>query len=299
MQSPLFYLKNPSIVGTILLFKINKILPDRLYLKILYRLTMKKKLNLSNPKTFNEKLQWLKLYNRKPEYTSMVDKYCAKQYVANHIGKEYIIPTLGIWDKVEDIEWDKLPEQFVLKTTHGSGGSSVVICKDKSTFDKKNALKKMKWSLKYSDTYGHYKEWPYKNVRKRIIAEKFIATLGDLKDYKFFCFNGKVKLFKIDFGRFVEHHANYYSTDGKILPFGEKACTPDYSHIEIMPKNLTKMIELAEKLSRGIPFLRVDFYNVNGTIFFGELTFFPAGGVGSFTDEKWDKQLGDYLVISN
>ena len=203
MQSPIFYLKTPSILFVVLLFKINKFLPDTLYLKLLYWLTMKKRLNLSNPKTFNEKLQWLKLYDRKSIYTIMVDKFSVKQYVADRIGEEYVIPTLGVWDNANDIEWNKLPEQFVLKTTHGSGGSSVVICKDKSRFNKESAIKKMNWSLKHSDTYAHYKEWPYKNVRKRVIAEKFIVSSGDLKDYKFFCFNGKVRLFKIDFGRFV------------------------------------------------------------------------------------------------
>lgn len=299
MQSPIFYLKTPSILFVVLLFKINKFLPDTLYLKLLYWLTMKKRLNLSNPKTFNEKLQWLKLYDRKSIYTIMVDKFSVKQYVADRIGEEYVIPTLGVWDNANDIEWNKLPEQFVLKTTHGSGGSSVVICKDKSRFNKESAIKKMNWSLKHSDTYAHYKEWPYKNVRKRVIAEKFIVSSGDLKDYKFFCFNGKVRLFKIDFGRFVEHHANYYSPEGKILPFGEEVCTPDYSHEEIMPNNLAKMIELAETLSKDIPFLRVDFYNIDGKILFGELTFFPAGGVGRFTDDKWDKQLGDLLIIPN
>lgn len=297
MQTPLFYIKNPSVFATILLLKANHLLPETTYLKLLYRLTMKKVLNLNNPITFNEKLQWLKLFNRKPEYTNMVDKYEVKKYVAECIGEEYIIPTLGVWDRPEDIDFDRLPAQFVLKTTHGSGGSSVVICKNKEMFDKKYAKQRMHWSLKHSDTYAHYKEWPYKNVHKRVIAEKFIVSNGDLKDYKFFCFNGNVRLFKVDFGRFVEHHANYYSPTGVLLPFGEKLCPPDFSHVEQMPDNLPQMIVLAEKLSKNIPFLRVDFYNVEGKIYFGELTFFPAGGVGAFTDEKWDVELGNYLIL--
>lgn len=297
MQTPLFYIKNPSIFATIMLFKVNKLLSDRTYLKLLYRLTMKKKLNLSNPVTFNEKLQWLKLYNRKPEYTKMVDKYEVKKIVAECIGDEYIIPTLGVWERPEDIDFNNLPNQFVLKTTHGSGGSSVVICKNKKFFDKTNAQHRMKWSIEHSDTYAHYKEWPYKDVHKRIIAEKFISSNGDLRDYKFFCFNGKVRLFKIDFGRHIEHHANYYSPAGELLPFGEKVCSPDFSHTEVIPDNLSEMIVLAEKLSKNVPFLRVDFYNVEGKIYFGELTFFPAGGVGAFTDEKWDIELGNYLSL--
>lgn len=297
MQTPLFYIKNPNILATILLLKVNKFLPETIYLKILYRLTMNKKLNLINPVTFNEKLQWLKLYNRKPEYTMMVDKYEVKKYVAECIGEEYIIPTLGVWERPNEIDFDSLPNQFVLKTTHGSGGSSVVICKNKETFNKKNAIERMKWSIKHSDTYAHYKEWPYKNVRRKILAEEFLKTDGDLKDYKFFCFNGSVRLFKVDFGRFVEHRANYYSPSGDILPFGEKIYPPDFTHIEVMPENLSEMITLAEKLSKNIPFLRVDFYNVQGKIYFGELTFFPAGGVGAFTDEKWDIELGNYLTL--
>lgn len=307
MQSFGFYVKNPRIFMVGLLFRFGKLLPDKLYLTVLYRLTMGKKLDLKNPRTFNEKLQWLKLYYRKPEFTNMVDKFAVKKYVENRIGKEYVIPTLGIWNSSDDIDWDCLPNQFVLKTTHGSGGHSVSICKDKEKFDIEAAKTKMEWSLKCSDTYIHYKEWPYKNVKKRIIAEEFInpakyAPLGDavdfdLKDYKFFCFNGKVRCFKVDFGRFTNHHANYYSPLGEILPFGETCCTPDFLHKEILPENLSKMIELAEKLSFGLPFIRVDLYNIYGKIYFGELTFFPAGGVGAFTDQEWDRKLGDWLEL--
>lgn len=276
-------------------------LPDATYLKLLYRFKMGHRLNLKNPQTFTEKLQWLKLYNRKPEYPTMVDKYAVKQYVANIIGDDYIIPTLGVWDKPEEIDWDSLPKQFVLKTTHGGGGCGVVICRDKGTFDKTSALAKLKESLA-SDIYSSLREWPYKNVPKRIIAEKFMSSEEspapkDLLDYKFFCFNGKVKFFKVDFGRFVEHHANYYDTDGKLLPFGEKKFEPAPAHIIELPNNLREMILLAERLSKNEPFLRVDFYNVNGTIFFGELTFYPASGMGKWTTEEADSIIGDYLYV--
>lgn len=276
-------------------------LPDATYLKLLYRFKMGHRLNLKNPQTFTEKLQWLKLYNRKPEYTQMVDKLAVKEYVADRIGAEYIIPTLGVWDRPDEIDWDSLPNQFVLKTTHGGGGGGVVICRDKGTFDKTSALAKLKESMA-SDIYSSLREWPYKNVPKRIIAEKFMSSEEspapkDLLDYKFFCFNGKVKFFKVDFGRFVEHHANYYDTDGKLLPFGEINFEPDPAHIIELPNNLREMILLAERLSKNEPFLRVDFYNVNGTIFFGELTFYPASGMGKWTTEEADSIIGDYLYV--
>lgn len=276
-------------------------LPDATYLKLLYRFKMGHRLNLKNPQTFTEKIQWLKLYNRQPEYTKMVDKYAVKEYVAKKIGEEYIIPTLGVWDKPEDIDWDSLPNQFVLKTTHGGGGGGVVICKDKTTFDKASAIAKLKESMD-SDIYSGLREWPYKNVPKRIIVEKFMApekspTPNDLPDYKFFCFNGKVRFFKVDFGRFVEHHANYYDTDGNLLPFGEKSFEPDPNYIIKLPNNLKDMIALAERLSKNEPFLRVDFYNVNGKIFFGELTFYPASGLGKWTTEEADKEIGMFLKL--
>lgn len=278
-----------------------KWLPDRIYLKLLFRFKMGCRLNLKNPKTFNEKLQWLKLYNRKPEYTTMVDKYAVKQYVANIIGEEYIIPTLGIWDKFDDIDFSTLPQQFVLKTTHGGGGGGVVICRDKNTFNKVDAKDRIESSMR-SDIYKSLREWPYKDVPKRIIAEKFMAleqsvSLGELLDYKFFCFNGKVKFFKVDFGRFVEHHANYYSPDGKLLGFGERVCEPAPDYPIELPNNLGEMISLAEKLSAKEPFLRVDFYNVNGKIYFGELTFYPASGMGRWTTEEADIKIGGYLEL--
>ena len=276
-------------------------LSDATYLKLLYRFKMGRRLDLKDPKTFTEKLQWLKLYNRKPEYTTMVDKYAVKEYVANIIGEKYIIPTLDVWEKPEDIDWESLPQQFVLKTTHGGGGGGVVICKDKATFDKENAIAKLNQSLN-SDIYSALREWPYKNVPKRIIAEKFMTpekSLGsqDLSDYKFFCFNGKVRFFKVDFGRFIEHHANYYSPEGELLELGEKTLEPVPDYPIELPNNLNEMILLAEKLSENEPFLRVDFYNLKGMIYFGELTFYPAGGMGKWTTDEADRTIGEYLRI--
>lgn len=417
---------------------------DKVYLSLRYRCQMGHWIDWKHPKTFTEKLQWLKIYDYKPEYTQMVDKLAAKDYVAARIGEKYIIPTLGVWDKVEEIDWDALPDQFVLKTTHGGGSCGVVVCTDKSQLDKEKAIKKLETSMQ-TNAGETYRERPYLNVPRKILAEKFIAerklstslqhnelpdykffcfngepkflyvsdspnhelaflntdwtlapfgrkdykplqnippkpenldemldiarrlshgkahirvdlynvgghvyfgeltfytgaglipftpeeydkVLGDmlklptggvkilikdnkiiedtengpfeeLKDYKFFCFGGKVKCFKIDFGRFVEHHANYYSPEGDLLPFGEKGLEPDPAHEEIMPNNLKAMISVAEKLSEGFKFLRVDLYNVKGNIYFGELTFYPAAGMGAFVPEVWDGKLGDMLGL--
>ena len=280
-----------------------KFLPDKVYLTLRYRCKVGKWINWKNPQTFTEKLQWLKLYNRQGEYSVMVDKYAVKQYVSNIIGSEYIIPTLGVWDNVDSINWESLPDQFVLKTTHGGGGCGVVICRNKRTFDKQDAIVKLNQSLK-QDIYLDMREWPYKAVPRRIIAEKFISSpninkVEELKDYKFFCFGGKVKFLKVDFGRFVEHHANYYLPDKTLLRFGENDCPPIYSYPIEFPQNFPQMVTMAEKLSEGCPFLRVDMYSIGDKIYFGELTFYPASGFGTFTQHIHDKLIGEMLNIPN
>ena len=269
---------------------------DKFMVKILYRDVFGRKLNLDSPKTFNEKMQWLKLYNRKDIYTSYVDKFAVKDIVAKKIGKEYIIPTLKVYDSIDEISLSDLPNQFVLKCTHDSG--TVVICSNKKELNVKESKDKLKKRM--SENYFYrLREWPYKNVKPRIIAEEFIndGKEGQLKDYKFFCFNGRVKFLKIDFDRFSNHRANYYDLNMKLLPFGEVDFMPDRNHIEKKPQNFEKMLELAEVLSEGLPFIRVDFYNVDGKIYFGELTFFPASGLGKFTDEKWDVEIGNMLEL--
>ena len=272
---------------------------DKQILKLKFLILMHSKLNLKNPKTFNEKLQWLKLYNRCPEYTTMVDKHAVKKYIAESIGEEYIIPTLGVWNTVDEIEWETLPNQFVIKTTHYGGGLGVIICKDKKSFNKSKAIKSLSRALK-ADLYYTLREWPYKNVPKKIIAEQYMVDESgqELKDYKFFCFNGRVECFKVDFNRFSLHRANYYDRDARMLPFGEIACPADHSKLLNIPTNIGKMIELAEKLAKDIPFVRIDFYNIKGKIYFGEITFFPASGLGKFKPNEWDFILGEKLVIN-
>lgn len=436
----LYAYKRPRVLLTYVWRKMSPILPARLYLKVMYRLRMGYWMDLNNPVTFNEKLQWLKLNDHNPDYIKMVDKYEVKDYVANILGREYIIPTLGVWDRVEDIEWDKLPNQFVLKCTHDSGG--LVICKDKARLDIETAKKKLRKSLS-TNYYNEGKEWPYKHVKRRIIAEQYIEprpdvkdlpdykffcfngevkglyvatdrqkegedlkmdfydaefnhlpmrqshgnanvppkkpknfeimkraaeqlsqgihhvrvdfyeieegvlfgemtffsfsgmlsfqpdewdkrfgemltlpgekrggviirisadgslsyTKPDLYDYKFFCFNGEVKFFKVDYGRYVDHHANYYSPQGDFLAFGEK-CYPFDENADIyLPSNLREMVQLAQRIAEGHSFVRVDLYNNNGKILFGEITFFPFSGFGEFNPKEYDQKIGGLFQV--
>lgn len=272
-------------------------MPDKLFLQKEFALHMGKKLDLDNPQTFNEKLQWLKLYNRKPEYTTMVDKYAAKQYVADRIGEEYIIPTLGVWNHFDDIDFDALPNQFVLKCTHDSGG--LVICKDKSIFDKAAAKRKIEHCLKRKYYYIH-REWPYKNVPPRIIAEKYMSdgVSDELNDYKLMCFDGKVKATFVCDSRFSKEglHITFYDTDWTRMPFEREGHPSSSVRIE-KPATFDEMIKVAEKLADKIPFLRVDFYEVKGKPYFGEMTFFPAGGNEKFSPEQWDKTLGEWITL--
>lgn len=276
-------------------YKLLSLLPDKLFIQLKFFKNFHRLPNLKHPKTFNEKLQWLKLYDRNPYYTKLVDKYEVKKIVAELIGEQYIIPTLGVWDSAEDIDFEKLPDKFVLKATHDSG--RVIICKDKSKLDIAKAREEMAYSLK-RDFYALTREWPYKNVPRRIIAEAFIEDKsGDLKDYKFFCFNGKVEFFKVDFDRFTGHKANYYNTNWNILPFEEIVCPSDKNQIHEKPENFDKMIEFAEILAKGLPFSRIDFYNNEGNIYFGETTFFPNSGMGKFNPEEADNKLGALIKL--
>lgn len=291
-------INNPTLIARRILSKTARLWPDRLYLKALYRLKMGVKLNLKTPKTFNEKLNWLKLYNRKSEYTQMVDKLAVKEYVTEKIGKEYIIPTLGAWNNFDEIDFSLLPDKFVLKTTNGGDGNGVVICTDKSKFDKEQVRLRLSKSL-LSDIYTSYREWPYKDVKKKIFAEKYITddAVGELRDYKFFCFNGNVQFCKADFGQFIEHHANYFDRDWNLQPFGELDLPPIPEVFIEKPEHFERMIEVAEKLSAGIPFVRIDLYNIKGKIYFGEITFFPAAGMGRFTQDEWDGILGNLIKL--
>ncbi len=292
------YISHPRLLGIALAKRCWRVLPERLYLRLLYFMYMGRRLHLENPVTFNEKLQWLKLHDRQERYIPLVDKLAVKSYVEQTIGKEYVIPTLAVWERVSDIDFSVLPDTFVLKTTHGGGGCGVAICRDKERFDRKAACDKLQRAMD-DCLYPVFREWPYRFVPKRIIAESYLVdeSNSELKDYKFFCFNGKPRFLKVDFNRFVEHHANYYDLDWQLLQFGEYDLPPLRNVILKRPERFDEMVALAERLSAGIPFVRVDLYNISGKIYFGEMTFYPASGLGPFTPDEYDKKLGDMLVL--
>ena len=271
-------------------------LSDKAYLKLRFRILMGKKLNLENPQTFNEKLQWLKLYDRKNEYVKMVDKHLVKAYVADKIGEEYIIPTLGVWDSFEKIDFDSLPEKFVLKCTHDSGG--LVICTDKSTFDKEKAKSKIEKCLK-TNYYWHGREWAYKNVQPRIIAEQYMedTQTGELRDYKFFTFNGECKLLFIASERQSKEETKFDFFDMDFNHLDIRNGHPNAENTPQKPQNFELMKELAQKLSKGISHLRVDFYEVDGKVYFGELTFSHWSGMTKFEPEEWDFTLGSWITL--
>lgn len=297
MQKISTYFKQPKKLCLALLTRFGTWLPDALYLKIMFRLKMGYSLDLKSPKTFDEKLQWLKLFNRKPEYTQMVDKYEVKKLVERMLGKEYVIPTLGVWDRFEDIDFSTLPDRFVLKTTNGGGGCGIVICRDKKSFDKASASARLNTSLKTS-IYKHLKEWPYKNVKPRIIAEEFkVDGCGELRDYKFFCFNGKPKAILIASERFSGHHTyfDYFDMDGNHLPFTQGGSNNPV--IPKLPSTFEEMKKIAKKLSQGIPHVRIDLYSVDDKVYFGEFTFFDSSGFEKFTPKEWDDIFGDWLIL--
>lgn len=274
-----------------------QLLPDKIYLQIYYRRIFGRKLNLKEPKTFNEKIQWLKLYDRNPTYSKMVDKYEAKNYVENKIGKEYIIPTLGVWEEFDKINFSELPNQFVLKTTHDSGG--VVIVKDKDKMNLVKTKKIIEDSLN-NNYYLQGREWPYKNVKHRIIAEKYMVDESgyELKDYKFFCFNGIAKVMFIASDRQntnEETKFDFFDMEFNHLPFTNGH--PNSNKIIIKPKSFEKMKKLAEILSEGIPQVRIDFYDINGNIYFGEMTFSHWSGFVPFIPDEWDYRLGSMINL--
>ena len=273
-------------------------LPDEEFLKKYYRAVFHRELNLNDPKTFNEKLQWLKLYNRKPEYTVMVDKYNVRKYVADTIGEQYLIPLLGVWDDPEDIDFDALPEQFVLKCNHNSG-LGMCICKDKSKLDIPKVKRDLKKGLE-QDYFLTRREWPYKDVPRRIIAEKYMSDgfTEELNDYKLMCFNSKVKSTFVCSNRFSKDGLNvtFYDTDWNRMPF-ERFTHPAIKTEIAKPKSYDEMVALAERLAQDIPFVHVDFYEINGRLYFGELTFFQASGFEKFNPESWDKTLGDLIKL--
>lgn len=271
---------------------------DESYIRFKWWFNMNYPLNLENPKTYNEKQNWLKLHDRKPEYTMMVDKYLVKDYVSSIIGDQYIIPTLGVWDDPDDIDFDKLPDQFVLKCNHNSG-IGMIICKDKSKFNIENAKVELRKGLK-DDYYNNNREWPYKNVSRKIIAETYMEddTYHYLRDFKFFCFDGEVKALFIATDRNRGEHAvkfDFFDADFNHLPFTNGH--PNAEITPIKPVCFDEMKQIVRKLSKGLSSSRIDLYEINGKVYFGEITLTHWGGFKLFEPKEWDLKFGEWVKL--
>ena len=274
-------------------------MPDRDYLERKFEALMGTPLHLDAPQTFNEKLQWLKLYDRKPEYTMMVDKYRVREYITQKIGAEYLIPLLGVWDSPDEIDFAALPEQFVLKCNHNSG-LGMCICKDKSTLNLRRVRRELRKGLR-QDYYLPGREWPYKDVPRKIIAEKYMSdgSGSDLRDYKFYCFNGEPRFCQVISNRSTKETIDFFDMDWNLQDFTGFAFTV-FAHRQTEfnePRTFCRMLQMARILSNSIPFVRIDFYEVNRKAYFGEITFFPASGFGEFSPDKWNYTLGNWIQL--
>lgn len=270
-----------------------KFLSDKTYLSIKFKYIFGRKMSWDNPKTFNEKLQWLKVYNRNPQYTELVDKYEVKKYISKVLSEQYVIPTLGIWNSFDEIDFDSLPDQFVLKCTHDSGG--LVVCKDKKKLDVEEARRKINQSLQ-NNYYYSGREWPYKNVKPRIIAEQYMAD--NLRDYKQFCFAGAPRMMLVCSERFTKDglKEDFYDEAWNYLDVQRLAHGNAILPIQ-RPKQYGLMKELAVKLSEKMPFDRIDFYEIDEKTYFGEITFSPASGFEKFTPKEWKLELGEWIKL--
>ena len=290
----------PRILREIVFKSTHIIKSDEIYLKIIYFLTFGKWLDLKHPerlKLFNEKIQWLKLHNNTPLHTQMVDKYEMRQIVEKTIGKGVTFPLLGVWNNTEDIDFETLPDKFVLKPTHDSG--SIVFCRGKDKFDKKAALRKLSIALK-RNYYWLGREYPYKNVKPRIIAEPLMSdneTQSDLKDYKLFCFDGEVKMIQVDYDRFTNHHRNLYTPDWNLIDaFILYPNNPN--HIIEKPDVLPQMLAIGQKLSKGFPFVRIDLYVIGNKVYFGEFTFHHGGGLERIRPREFNMKMGNWIKLN-
>lgn len=274
---------------------ISHLIPDKMYLKIMYYRHFHKKLNLNDPKTFNEKLQWLKLNDFHEDYVIMADKYRVKEYIANKIGNQYVVPLLGVWERSEDIDLNRMPNKFVLKCNHDS--HTVFVCNNKQNFDINEIRKVLNVALK-KNGYWYGRERPYKYIKPLIIAEEFLEEKGEksLTDYKVLCFNGKAKVIEIHKGRFTDSYTqDFYSTSWEKLNISQEGSASD--HLLEKPLCFEKMIELSETLSRDLKHLRVDWYIIDGKLYFGELTFYDGAGFVPFDNPEDDIYLGSLLRL--
>ena len=276
-----------------------EILPPKVSIQLRYFYNLRQFVNFRNPRTFSEKLQWLKIYNKDPKYTMMVDKYLVKDYVSKVIGIEHIIPTYGVWDSPDSIDWNKLPQKFVLKTTHAGGSSGVVICVDKNKIDKSETISKLQKSY-MTDSYAISKEWPYKNVQRRIIAEQLLESTSqnEIPDYKWYCFNGEPKYCQVIKDRTTKETIDFFDVNWNHQEFiGLNTNVGNADVVPQKPERLDVQLSIARKLSRGLPFSRIDLYEVDGKVYFGEITFFPLSGMGKFVPNVYNRLLGDMLEL--
>lgn len=288
---------NPKHFMAAILYRIGGRLPDETYLKWIYYLETGKRLNLVNPHRYNEKLQWIKLYDHNPLYTILADKYKVKDVVSKKIGAEHVAECYGVWDKAKDIEWEKLPNQFVLKTNHDSGNNGVFICRDKTKIDKEKWAKRINASL-HRDTSIAGREWPYKDVKRCVFAEQYLEDAsGELRDYKFFCFDGEVKYLFIATERQSGGEVKFNYFDADFNDLGIVQHHPMSDKLITKPNCFEQMKALAAILSKGIPAVRVDLYEVNDRIYFGEYTFFHHGGMVPFHPDKWDLIWGEQIHL--
>lgn len=268
-------------------------LPDKLYIEVLFRLTMGCWPDLENPQTFNEKLQWLKLYDRNPLYTTLVDKYAVRGYIAQRLGEEYLIPLVGgPWKNAGEIDFDTLPEQFVLKCNHDSGG--VIICRDKSKLDIEAVRAKLDKRLGTNYYYGH-REWPYKNVEPCVIAEKLLGN-GNCQDYKFFCFGGEPKLMFIATDGADDPRTDFFDMDFTHLDIRMR--DPGFDVLPEKPENFEEMKRLAKILAQNLPFLRADFYSVDGRVYVGEQTLYHNSGFSHISPPEWERKMGAWIALT-
>ena len=292
LQNPQYFITSPAAKGWL------DWMPDSLYLKLLYKAATGEKCDLKHPVTFNEKLQWLKLHDRKPEYADMVDKYEVRKIIENSIGAEYLIPCYGVYNSFEEIDFSSLPDQFVLKCTHDSG--SVIICKDKTEFDRAAAKQSLDASMK-RNYYSTYREWPYKYVKPRIIAEKYMIDESgdDLKDYKVMCFNGEAKVIEVHENRFTkgkEHTQTFYDRNWNkltIIQEGLMYVTDERR----APAQLDKILALSEELAKDMYHARIDWYIINDKIYFGEITCYDGAGFETFPNKEDNVYLGSLLKL--
>ncbi|MFI3281389.1 MAG: ATP-grasp fold amidoligase family protein [Rikenellaceae bacterium] len=303
MAGVITYINRPKVLMVSMLKRFKHVIPDKAFVRAEYRLKMGRWPDLKNPTLLSEKIQWLKLFDHNTQYVPLVDKVEAKKHVSKIIGEEHIIPTIGVWRKAREIDFDALPEQFVLKCNH-RGGGVVFICRDKATFNFKRAKRKLRRQLRKS-MYSSTKEWPYKNVRRRIICEQYMVDESgcELKDYKFYCFNGEPKFCQLVSNRYAESETckDIYDAEWRLQEFSGPFNAGDtpVNRAEPLPRpeNYSQMLEIAAKLSKGMPFARIDLYNINGVIYFGEITLYPASGMRQFYPLEWNKRIGDWVTL--